>query len=74
MQRQRTHEKRGRALLNSLLGKALFSLKERGYSKVFGFYEHHNRSAFWAQRVAGYDEMKKRKVRQIFFYQTTEFF
>lgn len=65
-------EKRGRALSNYLLGKALISLKERGFLKVYGYYENQNISALWAHRVTGYTEMKKRKVRQIFFYRATQ--
>lgn len=65
-------EKRGRAISNYMLGKALFSLRERGYLKVYGYYENENISALWVHRLAGYTDMKKKKVRQLFFYRTTQ--
>jgi GNAT superfamily N-acetyltransferase len=64
-------KQRGKAISNYLLGKALFILRERGFSKAYGYYENQNLSALWAHRVAGYTEMKKRKIRQVLFYRTT---
>lgn len=59
---------RGNAISNYLMKKALFVLKEQGYSRVYGYYESDNLPAMWAHRVCGYKEMDKIIRRRILFY------
>lgn len=58
-------EARGKGLANLFLWKTLNLLKERGVTKVYGYYLKNNLPALWAHRIMGYKELKTVKRRRL---------
>jgi len=58
-------EERGKGLVNLFLWKTLNALKEKGVTKVYGYYLTDNLPALWVHRIMGYKELKRVKRRRL---------
>lgn len=65
-------DSRGKVVAGYLLANALRDLKEKGLSRVYGFYEKDNLPALWIHRLFGYTELGKRKVYRLLVYNKSE--
>lgn len=57
-------EERGKGLVNLFLWKTLNALKDRGVTKVYGYYLTDNLPALWVHRMMGYKELKRVRRRR----------
>lgn len=58
-------EERGEGLVNLFLWKTLSALKDRGVTKVYGYYLKDNLPALWVHRIMGYKELKRVRQRRL---------
>ncbi len=60
-------DKRKGGLINTALGHALNTLKDKGFERVYGFYMADNLPALWMHRTTGYSEINRVRIKRHLF-------
>lgn len=58
-------QERGGGIVNFMLWNALNSLKEKGFSRAYGYCTADNIPALWVHRILGYKELERIKMHRI---------
>jgi GNAT superfamily N-acetyltransferase len=60
---------RGKAHATYFLASVLHRMQEKGFSRVYGYFDAHNIPALWVHRLLGYKERPRLLVKKLFVYE-----
>jgi hypothetical protein len=63
-------KERGNSLTTWFLTNVLFTLRNNGYDKAYGYFAAQNVPALWVHRLIGYEEKSHFVVQRFFLYET----